>query len=89
MRYSFVAAIIREMDKDLLTTEQAAEKLGVSVARVRQLILAGRLPAEKFGRSHVIRVSDLGLVEDRKPGRPPKPKEDESGKGSKKRGGKK
>ena len=55
-----------------LTTQQAAEKLGVTVSRVRQLVLAGRLPAEKFGRDLVIKESDLKRVEDRKPGRPPK-----------------
>jgi excisionase family DNA binding protein len=55
-----------------LTTQQAAEKLGVTVSRVRQLVLNGRLPAEKFGRDLVIKESDLKLVEDRRPGRPPK-----------------
>lgn len=55
-----------------LTTQQAAAKLGVTVSRVRQLVLNGRLPAEKFGRDLVIKESDLKLVEDRRPGRPPK-----------------
>jgi excisionase family DNA binding protein len=55
-----------------LTTQQAAEKLGVTVSRVRQLVLDGRLPAEKFGRDLVIKESDLKRVEDRRPGRPPK-----------------
>lgn len=57
---------------NLLTTKEAAEKLGVTVTRVQQLILAGRLPAEKMGRDYVIKGDDLKLVEDRKPGRPPK-----------------
>ena len=60
------------MDKTL-TTKEAAERLGVSAARVRQMVLGGRLPAEKFGRDLMIKESDLSLVEDRKPGRPPKP----------------
>jgi hypothetical protein len=34
------------------------------------MILAGRLPAEKFGRDVVTRVADLKLVQDRKIGRP-------------------
>ncbi len=55
-----------------LTTRQAAERLGVTVSRVRHLVLEGRLPAEKFGRDLVIREDDLELVADRKPGRPPK-----------------
>jgi len=58
----------------ILTTREAAEKLGVSPARVRQLVLAGDLPAEKFGRDLMIKEADLKLVEDRPMGRPPKPK---------------
>jgi len=54
----------------LLTTEEAAERLGVTSVRVRAMILAGRLPAEKFGHVHMIREEDLALVADRKPGRP-------------------
>ncbi len=57
---------------NLLTTKEAAERLGVTVTRVQQLILAGRLPAEKMGRDYFIKGDDLKLVEDRKPGRPPK-----------------
>ena len=36
------------------------------------MILAGRLPAEKFGHVHMIREEDLALVAERKPGRPKK-----------------
>jgi excisionase family DNA binding protein len=57
----------------LLTTQQAAEKLGISDARVRQLILEGRLPAEKLGRDLFIEESNLRLVSERKLGRPRKP----------------
>jgi excisionase family DNA binding protein len=56
----------------LLTTSEAAKRLGVHVTRVRALITAQRLPAQKLGRDYVIREADLKLVEDRKPGRPPK-----------------
>ena len=57
----------------LLTTQQTAERLGISDARVRQLILEGRLPAQKLGRDLFIEESDLKLVSDRKTGRPRKP----------------
>jgi excisionase family DNA binding protein len=57
-----------------ITTKEAADRLGVSAARVRQLVLAGNLPAEKFGRDLMIKASDLKLVEDRPMGRPPKAK---------------
>lgn len=55
----------------LLTTKEAAERLDVTSTRIRAMILAGRLPAEKFGHVHMIREEDLALVADRKPGRPP------------------
>ncbi|HUS09223.1 MAG TPA: helix-turn-helix domain-containing protein [Pyrinomonadaceae bacterium] len=57
----------------LLTTKDAAERLGVTVGRVHQLINDGRLPAEKAGRDYLINEKDLKLLEDRKPGRPKKP----------------
>ncbi len=60
----------------MLTTKEAAERLGVSVRRINALIESGQLPSERFGRSHAIRESDLMLVEDRKPGRPPKVNEE-------------
>jgi excisionase family DNA binding protein len=59
--------------QEFLTTQQAAEKLGVSASRVRQFIIDGRLPAIKLGRDNLIRETDLKLVEDRKAGRPPNP----------------
>ncbi len=60
---------------ETLTTKKAADLLGVSAARVRQLVLSGKLPAEKFGRDLVIKESDLKLVANRPMGRPPKPTE--------------
>jgi excisionase family DNA binding protein len=56
----------------LITTKEAADRLGVSVRRVQALITSGTLPAQKFGRDYLIDESDLQLVENRKPGRPPK-----------------
>lgn len=56
----------------MLTTKEAGERLGVTVQRIHALLRDGRLPAEKFGRDYLIKESDLKLVENRKPGRPPK-----------------
>lgn len=57
---------------DFLTTKDAARALGVTPARVRQLIAAGRLPAEKHGRDWLIDPDALDQVSDRRgPGRPP------------------
>lgn len=61
---------------NLLTTKQAAEKLGISDARIRQMILKGQLPAQKFGHIHMILESDLVLVRERKAGRPTAKKSD-------------
>jgi excisionase family DNA binding protein len=58
--------------ENLLTTPQVAERLGVTVRRVQALIKEGRLPSQQFGRDHLIKERDLKLVENRKPGRPPK-----------------
>jgi excisionase family DNA binding protein len=57
-----------------LTTKEVAQALGISDARVRQLVLSGRLPAEKFGRDLMIDEKDLELIKDRKVGRPAKPR---------------
>lgn len=56
----------------LLTTQEAAEVLGLTDSRVRQLVLEGRLPAQKFGHLNMIREQDLKLVSNIKRGRPAK-----------------
>jgi len=53
-----------------ISTTGAARRLGVSRCRVLQLILAGRLHAEKIGREWLIRPRDLRAVRNRKTGRP-------------------
>lgn len=55
-----------------LTTTEAAERLGVTVRRLNDLITSGRLPAARFGQAYMIKESELKLVENRKVGRPPK-----------------
>ncbi len=67
----------------LLSSSQAAEKLGVHITRVQVLIREGRLPAQKVGRNYVIDEADLKVVKDRKPGRPKKQAKNK-GKGQKK-----
>ena len=55
----------------LLTTSEAAKRLGVSVTRVQALINERRLPAQKIGRDFMIQEIDLGLVASRPAGRTP------------------
>lgn len=71
MLYKFLMS-----EKNLLTTREVAERLNISLRRVRALIEAGKLPSQQFGRDHLINESDLELVKDRKPGRPPQNKKD-------------
>ena len=56
----------------LISSAEAAKKLGVHITRVQVLIREGRLPARLVGRTYVIEESDLRLVAERKPGRPPR-----------------
>lgn len=56
----------------LISSAEAAERLGVHITRVQVLIREGRLPAQRIGRTYVVNEDDLKLVEDRKPGRPRK-----------------
>ena len=44
---------------NLLTTIQTAKLLGVNPSRVRQFILAGRLPAQKIGRDLFVKEQDV------------------------------
>jgi excisionase family DNA binding protein len=73
----------------LLTTKEAAERLGVTPTRVQQLIGAGELPAEKMGRDYFIKEDDLKLVAVRKRGRPRKAQSEKASKQAAKKGGKK
>src|ERR1051326_4567791 len=56
----------------IITTAEAARRLGVTTNRVRAMIRAKRLKAFKFGREWLIDPKDLDAVKDRKVGRPRK-----------------
>lgn len=56
---------------DVLSVQEAAERLGIAPQRVRALIRAGRLPARRLGRAWAIQPADPGWdSRPRKPGRP-------------------
>jgi excisionase family DNA binding protein len=77
---------------ELLSTAEAAESLGVSVRRVRQLIDEGKLSARQVGRDYVIEAGALeGVRVYGKPGRPPKLKAEAvtTARSGRKKGGKK
>jgi excisionase family DNA binding protein len=54
----------------VITTKEAAARLGISAKRVQALVKAGRLPAKLFGGVYMIEAADLKLVKNRKTGRP-------------------
>ena len=49
------------MDKNLLSTAQAAKLLGISRVAVLKQIVSGKLKAQKVGRNFVIRREDLPI----------------------------
>jgi len=65
----------------LMNTKEAAAHLGLSIPRIKQLIRAGRLPAEKVGRDWVINLGDLErfAAQPRRPGGRAKPSSTNNG----------
>jgi len=60
--------------ENFYTTEEAAQFLGVTASRIRQLILEKRLKSRKMGRDHFISNGELVLFSEqgkKKRGRPP------------------
>jgi excisionase family DNA binding protein len=56
----------------IISTAEAAKRLGVTTNRVRAMIEAKRLKAIKVGREWLIDPKDLEPLKDRKVGRPRK-----------------
>ncbi len=54
----------------LLTTNEAAAKLNVSVRRIQTFITKNQLKAEKIGRDYMIREKDLQNIKAGVNGRP-------------------
>jgi excisionase family DNA binding protein len=68
------------MNSERFTTNEAAERLGVSPARVRQMVASGEIESEKFGRDTVITAEALKVAATRKtkPGPTPKAKAEDT-----------
>jgi len=61
------------MEKKLLSVKEVAEKHGVTVWRIHQLIQAGTLKAEKYGNQYLVEKKDSdNLTIYGKAGRPKK-----------------
>ncbi len=61
------------MAENLLSVREVAEKRGVTVWRIHQLIKNGTLPAKKYGNQYLIDGKGAGaLTIHGKPGRPKK-----------------
>ena len=71
------SAVRKGGEMSLVTTKEAAQILGVTAVRVRQLIKDGRLVAEKRGRDHLLEDREVerfkrhGRRSGPKGGRPP------------------
>lgn len=55
---------------DYISTAEAAERLGVTVQRVRKLISEGRITARKIGRTHIVDPASVAAFKPRPEGRP-------------------
>ena len=61
--------------KNPISTAEAAQILGISASRVRQLIIDGRLEATKVGRDQLLEkelVENFALIPRERTGRPKK-----------------
>lgn len=63
-----------ENEEKYLSLKEAADKIGLSRQRILKLVATNQLPATKIGSYWVVKESDLSLIHERKPGRPPKNK---------------
>jgi excisionase family DNA binding protein len=59
------------MSAPLITTADAAARLGLTVRAVQKMIEAGRLPAQKVGRDYLIAPDALETIPKQAAGRPP------------------
>jgi excisionase family DNA binding protein len=73
---------------DLISISEAARVREVSHAAIQNLIRRGKLSSVEIGGRRFLSRSEVESYEPEPVGRPPKPKEETAGKGSKK-GGKK
>ena len=60
------------MSAELLTTAEAADRLGLTMRAVQKMIEAGRLEARKVGRDYLIDPAALANIPKQAAGRPPK-----------------
>jgi excisionase family DNA binding protein len=65
---------MRGMDKQLYTTNEAAELLGVTPARVRQMVARDEIESEKMGRDRFITAQAIAAARQRKTSPGPVPK---------------
>jgi hypothetical protein len=60
------------MTEEFVTTSEAARLAGVTIGRIRQLLLGGRLKGRHFGRDWQVELQSLReFIASRKTGRPP------------------
>lgn len=76
MRKQFTYALIRGMSTELYTTAEAAGLLGVTPARVRQMVAREEIASVKMGRDRFITAAAIAEARQRKTKPGPTPKAD-------------
>jgi excisionase family DNA binding protein len=62
--------VMEQKQKNLLSVRDAAERMNLSVQRIKQLIYDERLFAQKIGNQWIITEAALNLVKQKPAGRP-------------------
>lgn len=62
--------VMEQKQRNLLSVKDAAERMNLSVQRIKQLIYDERLLAQKIGNQWIITEADLNSVKQRPAGRP-------------------
>lgn len=62
MRYEFKPRSLTTKYREWLTSVEASEYLGISIARLMNLTSSGKIPYYKFGRSNRYLLSELKAV---------------------------
>lgn len=70
LKFSASGHIVPSVDEKLISTTEAARRLGISVSRLHVLLKQGRIPYREIAGRYLIDANQLRPIEKRKSGRP-------------------